>query len=91
MPPYSRPGAEAEPRALRTPLIEQLRTHPEWLDPAVMGPRLRAAVLEGRGDQYLPFAGQSVGLIDDVLPAAEIVRRVMAEAEAVLVGAARAT
>ena len=91
LPPYSRPGAEAEPRALRTPLIEQLRAHPEWLDPAVMGPRLRAAVLEGRGDQYLPFAGQSVGLIDDVLPAAEIVRRVVAEAEAVIAGAARAT
>jgi enoyl-[acyl-carrier protein] reductase II len=84
LPPYSRAGARVEPRALTTPLIAQLRDHPEWLDPAVMGPRLRESVLAGRGDEYLPFAGQSVGLIDEVLPAAEIVRRVVAEAEASL-------
>jgi enoyl-[acyl-carrier protein] reductase II len=83
LPPFSRPGSRVEPRALRTPLIEQLRKHPEWVDPAKMGPRLRDAVLEGRGHEYLPFAGQSAGLIHDVLPAAEIVRRVVAEAEAV--------
>jgi enoyl-[acyl-carrier protein] reductase II len=84
LPPYSRPGSRVEPRALRTPLVEQLREHPEWIDPAAVGPRIRAAVLDGRGDQYLPFAGQSAGLIDEVLPAAEIVRRVLAEAEAAL-------
>jgi enoyl-[acyl-carrier protein] reductase II len=84
LPPYNRDGARVEPRALQTPLIAQLRDHPEWLDPATVGPRLHAAVMAGRGDEYLPFAGQSVGLIDEVLPAAEIVRRVVAEAEAVL-------
>jgi len=84
MPPFNRPGGPAEPRALATPLIAQLRDHPEWIDPAVTGARLREALLAGRGHEYLPFAGQSVGLIDDVLPAAEIVRRVVAEAEAVL-------
>ena len=42
------------------------------------------AVQAGRGDEYLPFAGQSVGLIDEVLPAAEIIGRVMAEAEEAL-------
>jgi enoyl-[acyl-carrier protein] reductase II len=84
LPPYNRPGARVEPRALRTPLIAQLASHPEWIDPAAMGLRLRDAVMAGRGDEYLPFAGQSVGLIDDVLPAAEIVSRVVAEAEAAL-------
>jgi enoyl-[acyl-carrier protein] reductase II len=83
MPPFNRPGGPAEPRALRTPLIDHLREHPEWVDPAAMGQRLREALLAGRGDEYLPFSGQSVGLIDEVLPAAEIVRRVLAEAEAV--------
>jgi nitronate monooxygenase/enoyl-[acyl-carrier protein] reductase II len=83
LPPFSRPGSRVEPRALRTPLIEQLREHPEWIDPAVMGPRIRESVVAGRGDEYLPFAGQSVGLIHEVLPAAEIVRRVVAEAEGV--------
>jgi nitronate monooxygenase/enoyl-[acyl-carrier protein] reductase II len=84
MPPFNRPGGPAEPRALETPLIAQLREHPEWVDPAVMGARLRESLLAGRGDEYLPFSGQSVGLIDEVLPAAEIVRRVVAEAEEAL-------
>jgi nitronate monooxygenase/enoyl-[acyl-carrier protein] reductase II len=84
LPPYNRPGARVEPRALRTPLIDQLAAHPEWVDPAAVGPRLLAAVQAGRGDEYLPFAGQSAGLIDDVLPAAEIIGRVMAEAEEAL-------
>jgi enoyl-[acyl-carrier protein] reductase II len=84
LPPYTRPGSRVEPRALSTQLIEQLRDHPDWIDPAVMGPRIRNSVAAGRGDEYLPFAGQSAGLIDEVLPAAEIVRRVLAEAEAAL-------
>jgi nitronate monooxygenase/enoyl-[acyl-carrier protein] reductase II len=84
LPPYNRPGARVEPRALHTPLIAQLQTHPEWIDPATMGPRIKDAVIAGRGDEYLPFTGQSAGLIDDVLPAGEIVERTVAEAEAVL-------
>jgi nitronate monooxygenase/enoyl-[acyl-carrier protein] reductase II len=88
LPPYSRPVTEAEPRALRTPLIDQLREHPEWIEPRAVGPRVRAAVLAGGGHEYLPFAGQSAGLVHDVLPAAEIVRRVVAEAEEALAAAA---
>jgi enoyl-[acyl-carrier protein] reductase II len=84
LPPFSRPGARVAPRSLPTPLVEQLRRHPDWIDPAATGARLRESVLAGRGDEYLPFAGQSAGLIDEVLPAAEIVRRVVAEAEAAL-------
>lgn len=89
LPPYNRPGARVEPRSLRTPLVDTLRDHPEWLDPRSMGPRLRDAVLAGGGHEYLPFTGQSAGLIDEVLPAGEIVRRVVAEAEAALAAAAR--
>jgi enoyl-[acyl-carrier protein] reductase II len=84
MPAFNRPGGPAEPRALRTPLIEQLRDHPDWIDPATIGPRLREALLAGRGHEYLPFAGQSVALVDEVLPAAEIVRRTVADAERAL-------
>ena len=84
LPPYTWPRSSVEPRSLSTPLIEQLRVHPEWVDPAKMGVRIRDSVLAGRGDEYLPFAGQSAGLIGEVLPAAEIVRRVVAEAEAAL-------
>jgi nitronate monooxygenase/enoyl-[acyl-carrier protein] reductase II len=84
LPPYSRPGARVEPRSLSTPLIEHLREHPDWIDPVAMGSRIREAVVAGGGDEYLPFAGQSAGLIDEVLPAGEIVRRVVQEAEAAL-------
>jgi enoyl-[acyl-carrier protein] reductase II len=86
MPPFNRPGGPAEPRALSTPLIEQLRSNPEWIDPAVMGVRLRESLLAGGGHEYLPFTGQSAGLITDVRPAAEIVERIVAEAEATLAG-----
>jgi nitronate monooxygenase/enoyl-[acyl-carrier protein] reductase II len=86
MPPFNRPGGPAEPRALTTPLIEQLAAHPDWVDPAVIGARLRESLLAGGGHEYLPFTGQSAGLIDDVLPAAEIIARVVAEAEAALAG-----
>jgi len=84
MPRFNRPGGPAEPRSLSTPLTEQLRDHPEWIDPQVMGPRVREALLVGRGHEYIPFTGQSAGLIDDVLPAAEIVGRIVAEAEEAL-------
>ena len=39
---------------------------------------------EGRIDELSLWAGQSAGLVRDVLPAAEIVRRIVAEAEAVV-------
>ena len=86
MPPFNRPGGPAEPRALGTPLIEHLRNNPGWIDPTMMGARLRESLLAGGGHEYLPFTGQSAGLIDDVLPAAEIVARTVAEAEAALAG-----
>jgi enoyl-[acyl-carrier protein] reductase II len=83
MPPYTLPGMAAQPRALRTPLIDRLREDPGSVDPAEVGPAFLEAVLGGRGHEYLPFAGQSVALVDQVLPA-EILRRVVEEAEATL-------
>jgi enoyl-[acyl-carrier protein] reductase II len=91
MPPYRRPGVRSQARALITPLITALREDPESVDPAVTAPALLAAIRGGRGDEYLPFAGQCVGLVHDVLPAAEIVRRTVADAEAALARAGRTT
>jgi enoyl-[acyl-carrier protein] reductase II len=84
MPPFNRPGGPAEPRALRTSLVDQLREDPGSVDAERVGADLRAALLEGRGHEFLPFAGQSAALVHDVLPAADIIRRLMSEAEAVL-------
>jgi nitronate monooxygenase/enoyl-[acyl-carrier protein] reductase II len=86
MPPFNLPqlGLPFAPRALRTPLTERLEYDPGTVDPAVAGPELLAAVRAGGGEDHLPFAGQSVELIHDVLPAAEVVRRLIDEAGAAL-------
>jgi enoyl-[acyl-carrier protein] reductase II len=51
---------------------------------------LAAAFACGRAHEYLPLTGQSVGAIKEVLPAAEIVSRVVAEAAEVLRGSSEA-
>jgi nitronate monooxygenase/enoyl-[acyl-carrier protein] reductase II len=73
-------------RALRTPFIDELMAHRE------LGRRegdrlrgiLRAAILAGKVHEVMPTAGQSAGGIDEVLPAAEIVHRMVSEAEMAL-------
>jgi enoyl-[acyl-carrier protein] reductase II len=78
LPPANRPGVPAsQPRSLRTPLTDALTTRAETVDPAVTVPEVLAALHRGRGDEYIPFAGQTVGLIDEVRPAAEIIRSVL--------------
>ena len=84
MPPFNRPGGPAEPRALRTSLVDQLREDPETVDAARVGIEFRAALLEGRGHEFLPFTGQSAALVHEVLPASDIVHRLISEAQAVL-------
>ncbi|GCB52908.1 nitronate monooxygenase family protein [Streptomyces sp. NL15-2K] len=90
LPPFNRPGSFGVPRSLRTPLVDVLREHPEQVDPAETVPRVTEAVLGGRGDEYLPFTGQSTALVHDILPAREIIRRTVREAEAALERAADA-
>jgi enoyl-[acyl-carrier protein] reductase II len=91
MPPFSRPHRPGAPRCLRTPLIDQLRDHPEQVDGAELGRQLVQAILDGRGHEYLPFTGQSAGLIRDIVPAAVILERLLTDADAALrtAGAAR--
>jgi enoyl-[acyl-carrier protein] reductase II len=86
VPPPS-PGAfDVAPRVLRTPFIER------WLgrDEEVAGQReglveeFTAAMDEGRAHELLPVTGEVAGMVKEILPAAEIVRRMVAEAEAVI-------
>lgn len=78
------PGAWS--RATRTSFVE------EWLgrEPELrrrreeVRERLRRAREEGDRDYFAMWLGQSAGLVDSVLPAAEIVRAVAAEAEEIL-------
>jgi len=71
------------PRVLGTEWVDALRA-----DPALTEERaeeLRAQVIEvvtsGDPHELVPFTGQTAGLIRETLPAAEIVRRMVAEAE----------
>jgi len=91
MPPFTLPqiGPPFAPRALRTPLIDQLESDPESVDPQVLGPQLLAAVRAGGGHDLLPFAGQSAGLIHDIVPAADLITTLMEDAERALAAAAQ--
>jgi enoyl-[acyl-carrier protein] reductase II len=92
MPPFTLPqiGQPYAPRALRTELVSRLERAPETVDPERVSHELRSRVRAGGGHDLLPFAGQSVQLVHDVVPARELVVRLVAEAEEALRTAARA-
>jgi nitronate monooxygenase/enoyl-[acyl-carrier protein] reductase II len=84
MPPYTTATPwHGRERMLRTPFLEEWDGRTDELADRAgeLGPELIAAILAGDGHEYVPFAGQSAGLIGDILPAAEIVRRTVAQAE----------
>jgi enoyl-[acyl-carrier protein] reductase II len=86
MPPFNLPqiGAAFAPRALRTPLIEALENRPERVDPAAVGPQLVEVIRAGGGQDELPFTGQSVELVHDIVPAGQLVHRLWQECQAAL-------
>lgn len=84
--PPSDGGYAVRPRSLVTPFLEEWNRRLDEV-PA-HAPRLRqeivGALAAGRLHEVMPMTGQSAGLVTEVLPAAEIVRRFVAEAEAAL-------
>jgi NAD(P)H-dependent flavin oxidoreductase YrpB (nitropropane dioxygenase family)/catechol 2,3-dioxygenase-like lactoylglutathione lyase family enzyme len=78
------PGAEV--RAIRNAFLTEWgeRSDDAGAHAAELGPRLFAAGQTGDFEVFPPMAGQSCGLIREVLPAGEVVRRTVAEAEAAL-------
>jgi enoyl-[acyl-carrier protein] reductase II len=82
MPP-NEGGYDVVPRVIRTDFVaewasqrEEAREHADRLQSEIM-----ASIQQGRPHELTPFTGQSAGLILDVLPAADIVRAMVAEAE----------
>lgn len=73
-------------RALRTAFIDrwQRRWDEGRADPATALAEIARAESDGRLDDLFVFGGQSAGIITDVLPAAEIVRTLTADAEQAL-------
>jgi hypothetical protein len=75
---------------LRTSNLDRWLADPQTLaaELPALGPAQMSAILAGEGHQYVPFAGQSAGLIHDIRPAADIVRSVVDEADAIIRGLA---
>jgi NAD(P)H-dependent flavin oxidoreductase YrpB (nitropropane dioxygenase family) len=75
-------GFTSEVRKLvdaQTPTLERMR---------IEGAAMRRGALEGDMETGMMIGGQGIGRIDEILPAAEIVRRIAAEAEEALERAA---
>jgi nitronate monooxygenase/enoyl-[acyl-carrier protein] reductase II len=77
---------DTAPRALRTPFVDQWQRDREGAQR--QSAHLQAEIMEsarrGRLLDFVPFTGQTAGAIREVLPAAEIVRRLVAEAKETL-------
>ncbi len=82
-PPATAGGYDTEPRALRTSFIDEWNARPNDAEAAadLLRAQMRMAAAAGVTHHLVPIAGQSAGLIHESLPAAEIVRRIVAEAD----------
>ena len=86
MPLPGRAGYGTVLRALRTPFIDtwQGRREEAKSDAEHLRTEVLPVFTQGRVHELFPGAGQSAGLIRDILPAGEIVRRIVAEARQAL-------
>ncbi|MBI4338352.1 MAG: nitronate monooxygenase [Chloroflexi bacterium] len=89
--PVPEGGYPVVPRVLSSPFVEEWMNRRE--DASRESERLQgeigAAIEQGTWGELLPFTGQTAGLIHEVLPAGEIVRRIMAEATQTLRAASK--
>jgi enoyl-[acyl-carrier protein] reductase II len=88
MPAASAGAYPTVPRVLPTSFVAEWQERPD--EARRQAEKLRGeimdAVREGRVHEIAPFAGQTAGMVHDILPAAEIVRRLVAKAEIALAG-----
>lgn len=90
VPPASPTAFGGSPRVVRTDFVDRWLGRDEELAQALDEVRaeVRAAMMDGRGHELLPIVGETVGLVGDIRPAAEIVRLMVEEAEVILGSAA---
>jgi nitronate monooxygenase/enoyl-[acyl-carrier protein] reductase II len=91
MPPLRSGGYKTSLRAIRTPFIDRWQENRD--EARQKAEHLRGELLEamqqGNLHKLVPGAGQSAGLISNLLPAGDIVRQMVAEAEQALEQSAR--
>jgi len=83
-------GYPATPRVLRSAFVEKWRGRQEAVkqNASELREEIMEAARKHQLDKLLPFAGQTAGMIRDVVPAETIVRGIVAEAEQALTKAA---
>ena len=85
-PPASEDAYETMPCVMRTSFVEEWQRSPE--EARREAERLRGEVIsvvrQRRPHELVPFTGQTAGIIRDILPAGEIVGRMIVEAEQAL-------
>jgi enoyl-[acyl-carrier protein] reductase II len=84
--PPSRQAYQVIPRALSSPFIKEWQNQREVAKQEAkrLQSEVVSAIEQGRFGELFPFAGQTTGLIKEILPAAEIVYRLVNEAETAL-------
>jgi enoyl-[acyl-carrier protein] reductase II len=77
------------PRVLHTPFVTEWNQRLDEVgrEAGRLRDELMTSIEEGRAHELVPFTGQTAGMIHEILPAGEIVRRMVAEAEETLRGA----
>ena len=92
VPPASEGAYVTAPRVVRNSFIDEWHGREEDVRRAKgqLVERMRAAISDGTVHEFLVVTGEVAGAIDEVLPAAEIVRQMATGAEEVLQALARA-
>jgi enoyl-[acyl-carrier protein] reductase II len=82
-------GYRTQPRVLHTPFVEEWNQRQDEVEREAqrLSNDLITAIHQGRAHELVPFSGQTAGMIHEIMPAGEIVRRMVAEAEETLQGA----
>jgi enoyl-[acyl-carrier protein] reductase II len=85
-PPRGEGAYETVPRVMRTSFVEewQGRTKEARREAERLRGELMLVVRERRSHELVPFTGQTAGMIHDILPAGEIVRGMVLEADEAL-------
>jgi enoyl-[acyl-carrier protein] reductase II len=85
-PPAGGGAYETVPRVMRTPFVEewQRRSGEARREAERLRGEVISVVRQRKPHELVPFAGQTAGLVHEVLPAAEIVRGMVDEAEQAL-------
>jgi enoyl-[acyl-carrier protein] reductase II len=92
VPPVTKGGWTTVPRSLRTPFVDEWTERRDEVPAHVdaLREQFADAIAAGRAHELMPMTGQSAGAVNEVLPAGEIVRRMVTEAaEALRAQAAR--